>query len=134
MSTTVEQTQQQTVAQYVRFWNGPTADEQRSIATQVFTDDIEYHSLPGIFRSVEEMIGFRIEFVGHVGAAEFRRRAPVDQHHDRARMRWEIVLADGASFAAGTDILDFSADGRIEAVSSFVDRLPEGFDAHPAQR
>lgn len=132
MSTTTEQAQSRTVEEYLRFWSAATEDEQRAIAADVFTEQIEYHALPGIMHGIDELIGFHAEFVQHVGPAEYRSRAATDQHHDRARLPWEIVLADGSSFAAGTDVLNFTADGRIEAVSAFVDRLPEGFDEHAA--
>ncbi|MFH8381496.1 hypothetical protein ACH4E7_11205 [Kitasatospora sp. NPDC018058] len=36
---------------------------------------------------------------------------------------------EGTSFAAGTDVVQLDEDGRITAVTVFVDRAPEGFDA-----
>jgi hypothetical protein len=34
---------------------------------------------------------------------------------------------DGKSFATGTDVLELDDQGRIAAISSFLDRAPEGF-------
>jgi hypothetical protein len=76
------------------------------------------------------MIEFRRQFIGHVGQATYRPRAIPDHHHDRVRVPWEIVLADGTSFATGTDILTVGPDGKVRAITAFLDRAPEGFDQH----
>ncbi|SDT15215.1 nuclear transport factor 2 family protein [Microlunatus soli] len=130
MSTTTEHTTESTIEQYLQFWSAATEVDQRAIAAEVFADDVEYHALPGIFHGVDQLIGFRAEFTEHVGPVSYRGRGAADHHHDRARVPWEIVLADGTSFATGTDILDLTDDGRIAAVSAFVDQPPEGFDQH----
>jgi hypothetical protein len=96
----------------------------------VFAADVEYHSVPGVLIGTEALIEFRKQFVDNVGAATYRAMAAPDHHHDRARFRWEILLADGTSFAAGTDVLNLAADGRITSVTSFLDRAPAGFDHH----
>lgn len=128
MTTTTELTPKQTIEHYVRFWNAETADAQRRIAAELFTDDVEYHSVPGVFVGTESMIDFKSQFIEHMGQARYRPLADPDHHHDRARIRWDIVLADDTSFAAGTDILDLGPDGRITSVTAFLDRAPDGFE------
>jgi len=118
------------VERYVRFWNAETAQEQRRIAAEAFTDDVEYHAVPGVFTGTEALVDFRTQFVEHMGSVTFRALTAPDHHHDRARLRWEIVLEDGTSFATGTDVLNLAPDGRITAVTAFLDRAPEGFDQH----
>ncbi len=118
----------ETVERYEAFWNAGTSDEQRRIATEVFVDEIEYRALPGVLTGVDAMIDFRTQLVEHVGAVTYRSRTAPDHHHDRARLRWEIVLADGTSFAEGTDILTLTSDGRVSSVTAFLDRAPQGFD------
>ncbi|MFD8706791.1 hypothetical protein ACFV1W_30020 [Kitasatospora sp. NPDC059648] len=58
------------------------------------------------------------------------RRAP-EVHHQRARVEWELLTGEAGdtSFATGTDIVQLDEDGRISAVTVFLDRAPEGFDA-----
>ncbi|CAM3027197.1 isomerase [Saccharomonospora xinjiangensis] len=114
------------ITQYAAFWNAGTSEEQRRIADDVFIDEIEYRAVPGVWHGVNSMISFRDQFVDHVGAVTYRARTEPDHHHDRARLRWELVLADGTSFAEGTDILAFNADGRITSVTAFLDRAPAG--------
>jgi hypothetical protein len=83
-----------------------------------------------VFTGAAALSEFRAMFVEHVGPATFRARTAPDHHHDRARLRWEIVLADGTSFAEGTDVMTLAPDGRIAAVTAFLDRAPAGFDHH----
>jgi SnoaL-like protein len=116
------------VERYVRFWNTTEPAEQQRLATDTFTDDIAYHAPVGVLSGAAALIEFREQLTGHVGPVEFAPRAEPDGHHDRARLRWELRLANGDSFAEGTDVLVLGEDGRVTSVSTFLDRAPEGFD------
>ena len=129
MTETIAPLTADTVASYVRFWNVEPA-EQRRTGGEVFTDDVTYVAPVGVLTGVEALAGFTEQFVGNVGAYEFRARTEPDVHHDRARLQWEIRVGD-ASFAEGTDVLTADGDGRIRSITTFVDRAPEGVDTHP---
>lgn len=116
------------LARYVEFWNTEPADDQARLGAEVFVSGVEYRSVPGLLTGTQALVDFRSQFVEHVGPATYRPRGAVDQHHDRARLPWEIVLADGTSFAAGTDVIALGPD-RVESVTSFLDRAPSGLDA-----
>jgi len=116
--------------QYMRFWNADTEQEQRSLAAAALADDVEYRAQIGILNGAQALMDFRNQFVGHMGTAALRLRQQPQVHHDRARTQWEIFTGegDGTSFATGTDVIQFDADGRISSITSFLDRAPEGFD------
>lgn len=114
------------VGQYVAFWNAATADEQQRLAATTFSDHVSYHTPVGIMHGADELIGFRNQFAQHSPDCVFRRRMEPQAHHGRARLQWDLVVA-GKSFATGTDVLEFDDHGRIAAISSFLDRAPEGF-------
>ncbi|MFJ8577947.1 nuclear transport factor 2 family protein [Micromonospora sp. NPDC093277] len=120
----------ETIDRYVRFWNAEKPDEQRELAAETFTDDVEYCAVIGVFAGREALIGFHGQFTQHMPTAVLHRREEPQVHHDRARLRWEIEVDEGKAFAAGTDVLVFDPDGRISSVTAFLDRAPEGFDAH----
>ncbi|GAA1754859.1 MULTISPECIES: nuclear transport factor 2 family protein [Streptomonospora] len=115
------------IGRYLEFWNGPAA-EQRRLAPGVFTEDVDYRSPVAMMSGTEPLVAFRTQFIEHAGDASFVARREPEQHHDRIRLLWEIRLADGTSFATGTDVLTLAADGRIASVSAFLDRAPEGFE------
>lgn len=117
--------------QYVRFWNADTEREQRRLAAAALADGVEYRAEIGILSGAQALMDFRNQFVAHMGTAALRLRERPQIHHRRARLRWEILTGDGdgSSFATGTDVIRFDQDGRIDSVTVFLDRAPEGFDA-----
>jgi hypothetical protein len=51
----------------------------------------------------------------------------VDVHHDRVRFRWKAVPDGGEEpVAAGTDFGVLASDGRLRAVTGFLDQMPAG--------
>ncbi|MFC7219210.1 hypothetical protein ACFQLX_13685 [Streptomyces polyrhachis] len=81
----------------------------------------------GVLTGAPALADFCDQFLDHMGPAVLRLREEPRLHHDRARLRWEILLGDGTSFAAGTDVVHLDGDGRISAITAFLDRTPEGF-------
>ena len=57
--------------------------------------------------------------LAHFPAHTFRRTTGVDAHHTFARYGWELVAADGTVAVAGTDVVEFAADGRLARVVGF---------------
>jgi hypothetical protein len=112
--------------QYAAFWNAADADQQHRIAASTFADDVSYYAPVGVMHGVDELIGFRNQFAQHSPGYEFRTQSSPQAHHGRVRLQWDLVVA-GTPFAAGTDVFELDARGRITAVTTFLDRAPEGF-------
>lgn len=110
---------------YVRFWNVGAAAE---LTEQTFTQDVEYCTPIGILSGPEALLDFRRQFGEHNTHYEFRLRSAAEGHHDRTRIQWEIATSAADPFAQGSDILTIDADGRVTAVTAFLDQAPEGFD------
>jgi hypothetical protein len=127
--TTTSSPTAEAVQRYLRFWNTSAGEEQEQLAPSVFRDDVDYHAPIGVWVGVDGFLSTGRQFAEHLGDLSFRARTEPDVHHDRARLRWEI-LRGGESFAEGTDVLVIDEDGRIASVTSFLDRAPEGFDPH----
>jgi len=115
-----------TVERYLRFWNTDPAEQLRTGA-ELFTPDVVQIAPVGVMNGVEALAGFTEQFASHMGAYDYRLRKDPDVHFDRARVQWEIRVGD-TSFAEGTDVLVGGSDGRIQAIMTFLDRAPEGFD------
>ncbi|WP_225848963.1 nuclear transport factor 2 family protein [Streptomyces sp. HPF1205] len=116
---------------YISFWNADTETEQHRLAAAVFADDVEYRALIGVLTGPQALIDFRNRFTGHMGDVALRLREQPQVHHDRARLRWEILIdngvGDSTSFATGTDVIQLDEDGRIGSITVFLDRAPDGF-------
>jgi hypothetical protein len=118
------------LGQYVRFWNAGTEQEQHELAAATFADGVEYRAEIGILSGAQALMDFRNRFIAHMGGAALRLRERPRVHHHRARLRWQILTqdGDGAPFATGTDVIHLDEDGRITAVTAFLDQAPAGFD------
>jgi hypothetical protein len=62
--------------------------------------------------------GAQQQFPGH----RFELSAGPDTHHDRVRFAWRLVGADGGEpVAAGVDFATLGDDGRLRAVTGFLE-------------
>ena len=52
--------------------------------------------------------------------------ASADAHHDRLRFSWELGPTGAAPVAGGTDMAVVAPDGRLAAVTGFIDFAPKG--------
>ncbi|WP_441640945.1 hypothetical protein [Cupriavidus sp. YAF13] len=56
----------------------------------------------------------------------FTRGTPVDAHGGNLRFTWEPAPAGAAAVVVGTDFATVAADGRLQSMTGFIDRAPEG--------
>ncbi|WP_101833075.1 nuclear transport factor 2 family protein [Frankia canadensis] len=113
------------VSRYFAAWNAETDDEVRRAVAAAFTRDASYTDpvvdIAGHEEITATIIGVHKQFPGF----EFRLSGSPDAHHHIARFSWELVSgADGSAPVAGFDVIALADDGRIRAVSGFLDRLP----------
>lgn len=115
---------------YLRFWNTPAADGGSDApATGVFTEEIRYCAPVGVLTGRQALIDFREQFLRHMETVAFRARREPEIHHGHARLLWRLEVR-GEEFATGTDVLAFDRDGRVDTVTAFLDKAPEGFAPH----
>ncbi|SDT11985.1 nuclear transport factor 2 family protein [Actinopolymorpha singaporensis] len=117
------------VERYVEFWNAAAPEDQQRLAAQTFAAGVSSRTPVAVMRGVEELVAFRDQFAQHFPDYRFQAREVPETHHERARLRWEIVVG-GTTFATGTDVLHLDDAGRITEVTGFLDQPPEGFGHH----
>ncbi|HEX2528420.1 MAG TPA: nuclear transport factor 2 family protein [Geminicoccus sp.] len=49
-------------------------------------------------------------------------RGRPESHHDRIRFSWSLTTEDGTAVAHGTDFATIAEDGRLQAVTGFLDQ------------
>lgn len=111
----------QVVERYIAMWNEPDADKRRELVAQTVTEDARYldplMAGDGI-DGISEMIGgAQQQFPGH----RFALVAGPDAHHDRVRFTWSLVTNDGDPAAIGTDFVTVAEDGRMRAITGFLE-------------
>jgi hypothetical protein len=114
------------VDRYIAAWNETAPAPRRALVEQVFARDAAYLDplLQGAGHAgIDAMLGaVQQRFAG----LRFRSAGTPDLHHDRLRFRWELAQGDGEAIAAGTDFATLDGDGRLAAVTGFIDLMPAG--------
>jgi hypothetical protein len=107
---------------YIAMWNELGAERRQAIIAETWTADATY--LDPIMAGeghagIDAMVaGAQQQFPGH----RFELSAGPDAHHDRVRFAWRLVGADGGvPVAAGVDFATLGDDGRLRAVTGFLE-------------
>jgi hypothetical protein len=110
------------VDQYVAIWNEREPGQRAALIAETWTEDGAYldplmsgNSAAEIDAMIE---GAQLQFPNH----EIRKIGAVDAYNDRVRFSWELVnVDDGTRLLAGTDFATIAEDGRLRAVTGFLD-------------
>ena len=111
-------------AQYVAIWNDTDPASRRAGIERLFTAQARYadplvasaghDGLDAMMAAVQERFaGLRFEVSGRQ-----------DAHHDVVRFSWSLGAPGAEPLACGTDIAVMAPDGRIDAVTGFLDKMP----------
>ncbi|QEC49045.1 nuclear transport factor 2 family protein [Baekduia soli] len=110
------------VTTYIAVWNEGDADRRRALVAQAFSPDAAY--LDPLMEGrghdgIDAMVaGAQAQFPGH----RFVLAGAPDAHHDRVRFAWHLVPEDGGAPAAiGIDFATLDDDGRLRAVTGFLE-------------
>jgi hypothetical protein len=112
------------VDRYIAIWNEADAGRRRDLIERTWAEDASYldRLMQGDgHNDIDAMIrGMQAQFPGH----RFRRTGGIDTHHGRLRFSWELVAADGTPFVGGVDFGVLAEDGRLKAITGFLDHMP----------
>ncbi len=110
------------VAGYIATFNETDPERRRALVTETFATDASY--LDPIMSGdghdgIDAMIaGAQQQFPGH----RFVLTTGPDIHHDRVRFAWDLVGTNGGDrVAAGVDFATLADDGRLRAVTGFLE-------------
>lgn len=110
--------------QYFAVWNEQDAARRHELIAQGWAVDAHYTDplMQGDGHAGIDMLvqGVQQQFPGF----RFRQLGAVDGHHGYMRFAWELGPADGPAPIAGSDIAALAADGRLQRVVGFLDRVP----------
>jgi hypothetical protein len=105
---------------YIASWNEASPERRRALVAETVADDASYLDpiLSGDGHDgIDAMIAAaQSQFPGH----RFELTAGPDAHHDRVRFAWKLVGGDGR-VAAGVDFATVADDGRLRAVTGFLE-------------
>jgi len=116
----------QTASRYIAVWNETDPSRRRALIAEQWADDAQYldpmmqgnghDGIDAMIAAVQDRFpGFR-----------FTLHGTPDGHNDRVRFSWALGPDGAAPVAHGTDFVQLSADGRIRAVTGFLDQIAAG--------
>ena len=120
------------IDRYFSLWAEPDAARRRDLIAQTFTEDVRYVTPQFAVQGHEGIANLAEELAGHLTGFRYLRASDIDAHNDRVRVGWEVIPPAGpVCFAAGVNIYEVAADGRLSAITGFTDFLahPEGAHA-----
>jgi hypothetical protein len=111
-----------TVDGYIAIWNETDAERRRELIATTWAEDASYLDpmMAGSGQDgIDAMIaGAQGQFPGH----RFKLTAGPDAHNDRVRFAWQLFGPDGGdAVAAGVDFATVAGDGRLRAVTGFLE-------------
>ena len=109
---------------YIALWNETDPASRRRGIEQLWSEDARYidpmaevqgrDAIEQTIAAVQEQFP---EFV-------FRLAGPVDAHHNQLRFSWELGPAGGEAPIVGFDVAVTDAEGRLQTVLGFLDKVP----------
>lgn len=113
------------VERYLAIWNETDQAQRRALIAQTWSDDATYLD-PMMVGDGPDGIDAMIAGVQQQAAGlTFRQVGAADSHHECVRFSWELVGPNGGEpIYAGTDFGVMAADGRLQSVTGFLDRVP----------
>jgi hypothetical protein len=107
---------------YIATWNEKDSERRRELIARTFTDDASY--LDPLMRGdgrdgIDAMIaGVQQQYADY----RFKLAEGPDAHNDRVRFSWQLVAsAGGEPVATGYDFGILADDGRLKAVTGFLE-------------
>ena len=112
-------------AQYIAAFNETDPTVRRNLIGRTFTEDATYVdplTAGDGADGIDAMIaGVQGQFPGFI----FRLSGAVDAYADRLRFAWQLFPPGAdAPLAGGTDFAILANDGRLQAVTGFLDLMP----------
>ena len=112
------------VDRYIAIWNDTDCTSRRALIARTWTEDAHYvdplmasdghDGLDTMIAGVQQRVpDFRFSLLG-----------TPDAHADRLRFSWALGPQNGDAVIKGTDFAVLSADGRLHAVTGFLDQVP----------
>lgn len=110
-----------TIEAYLQAYSEPDGDRRRELIERAFAPDATLADPPFDAAGHDALHATFGAVLDQYPRHTFRRTSDVDEHHDVARYRWQMVGPDGAVAFAGTDVVRFDGAGRIASVVGFFD-------------
>jgi len=109
------------VSRYIDTWNETNPSRRNALAGQVLLEGARYTDPMMSSTGPKEFAEIIGAFQAQMPGLTFERVGGIDATGAMVRFSWRLIDASGRQFASGTDIGEFSIDGRFAGVTGFLD-------------
>jgi SnoaL-like domain len=113
----------QIAANYIAVWNEIDSTRRKTLIGKAWTEDATYLDpmMQGRGHAeIDALVGaVHQRFPGH----RFALSGQADGHGDWVRFSWRLAAEGAAAIAEGTDFGVIAADGRLSAITGFLDHV-----------
>ena len=125
-ATTTSASEDTTVEAYVATWNETDAARRQAGIARAWAGSGRYRDplmASDGHAGIDAMLAaVQARFPGFV----LRRTSKVDSHNGQLRFSWSLGPEAGPAVVEGVDFCTLAADGRLEQVVGFIDKMPTG--------
>ena len=115
---------QDTIERYIASWNETNPERRRKLLEDLWVADASYIDPLAAASGRDEIDATIAAVQAQFPGFTFTLASPVDAHHNQARFTWGLGPAGAEPVIVGFDVAVAAADGRLESVLGFLDKVP----------
>jgi hypothetical protein len=112
-------TASETITAYMDAWNETDPAKRASLLGQCWSDAGAYTDPMADVQGREALSGLIDGFHKQMPGASIVTSTGLDQHHNRVRFGWKLLMEDGSERMEGIDIAVLADDGRLASITGF---------------
>ena len=105
---------------YLQAWNESDPKRRRALLLEVFSDGATYVDPLAEVAGQDGLDALIAAMQAKFAGARFTVQGTPQGHHDRVRFSWTLG-SEARTLAEGTDVAVVASDGRLQAVTGFLD-------------
>ncbi len=112
-------TAKEVIDTYMAAWNERDRAKRAEMLDRCWADDGVYVDPMSDVTGREALSAVIDGFQSQMPGAGIITATGLDQHHNRARFGWKLVMEDGTTRIEGIDVAVLAADGRLASITGF---------------
>ena len=115
---------QDTIERYIASWNETNPERRRELLEDLWAADASYVDPLAVASGRDEIDATIAAVQAQFPGFTFTLASLVDAHHNQARFTWGLGPAGTEPVIVGFDVAVAAADGRLQSVLGFLDKVP----------
>jgi hypothetical protein len=109
----------ETVDTYMAAWNEANQAKRAGMLARCWADEGAYTDPMADVTGRDALSALIDGFHAQMAGASIITATGIDQHHNRVRFGWKLVMEDGSTRIEGIDVGELAPDGRLASITGF---------------